>query len=200
MSVRPMSIALISLLLAATAVAGSWGNGNTAAAADERVAKGQIIVHTDTRESHVIPSPAEDPNLYLQLKLFQDFTGDFVGSGTAIFISTVHHDGKFPDGTVTFTGREAEFGTLFGHTGAFYFDDSDGLVTPDGKVSGKFKSDGGILGFDRFRASGGFFPSPNPSVSGNLSHTADYSFEVSFGEREGGAEGLALGQLTGNGR
>ena len=66
---------------------------------------------------------------YLQLKLFQDFTGDFTGSGTAIFIATVHREGKFPDGTVTFTGREAEFGTMFGHSGAFYFKDSDGVIT-----------------------------------------------------------------------
>jgi len=150
------------------------------AADDDRVTTGQIIVHTDTRETHVIPSPASDPNLYLQLKLFQDFTGDFAGSGTAIFIATVHHDGKFADGTVTFTGREAEFGTLFGHAGAFYFDDSDAQVTPDGKVSGTFTSDGGILGFDHFRAAGTFFPTPNPSVNGNLSHTADYSIKVSF--------------------
>ncbi|MBV8720412.1 MAG: hypothetical protein JOZ65_35555 [Chloroflexi bacterium] len=150
---------------------------------DDHVASGQIIVHTDTRETHVIPSPAGDPNLYRQLKLFQDFTGDFTGSGTAIFISTVHHDGKFPDGTVTFTGREAEFGTIFGHTGAFYFDDSDAQVTPDGKVSGKFTSDGGILGFEDFRAEGAFFPTKNPSVNGNLSHTADYSIKVHFAGR-----------------
>ena len=146
-----------------------------------RRATGQIIVHLDSRESHPIPSPAGDPNTYLQTKLFQDFTGDFSGSGTAIFIATVHHDGRFPDGTVTFTGREAEFGTLFGHAGAFYFDDTDGLVTTDGKVSGEFTSDGGILGFDKFHAEGRFFPTPNPAVNGNLSHTVDYSLKVSFG-------------------
>lgn len=146
-----------------------------------RTATGQIIVHLDSRESHPIPSPAGDPNTYLQTKLFQDFTGDFSGSGTAIFIATVHHDGKFPDGTVTFTGREAEFGTLFGHTGAFYFDDTDGLVATDGKVSGRFTSDGGILGFDKFQAEGRFFPTANPTVNGDLSHTADYSLAVSFG-------------------
>ena len=89
----------------------------TGLADDEQVVRGQIIVHTDTRETHVIPSPVGDPNVYLQLKLFQDFTGDFTGRGTAIFISTVHHDGKFPDGTITFTGPEAEFGTMSGRTG-----------------------------------------------------------------------------------
>ncbi|MBV9545395.1 MAG: hypothetical protein JOY61_13585 [Chloroflexi bacterium] len=136
----------------------------TGLADDEQVVRGQIIVHTDTRETHVIPSPVGDPNVYLQLKLFQDFTGDFTGRGTAIFISTVHHDGKFPDGTITFTGREAEFGTMLGRTGAFYFD-------------------GGILGFEDFRAVGNFFPSPNPSVNGNLSHTADYSIKVRFKDR-----------------
>lgn len=145
-----------------------------------RVARGQIIVHRDSQEVHVIPSPAGDPNIYLQIKLFQDFTGDFTGSGTAIFISTVHHDGTLPDGTVTFTGREAEFGTLFGHTGAFYFDDSDCVITPDGKVSGVFTSDGGILGFQKFHAEGSFFPTPHPSVNGNLSHTVDYEIRAHF--------------------
>ncbi len=146
-----------------------------------KLAKGQIIVHLDTRETHVIPSPQGDPNTYLQLKLFQDFTGDFSGSGTAIFVATVHRDGKVPNGTITFTGREAEFGTLFGHTGAFYFKDTDGVITPEGKVSGVFSSDGGILGFEDFHAKGRFFPTPNPSVNGNLSHTVDYAIQARFG-------------------
>jgi hypothetical protein len=146
-----------------------------------RVARGQIIVHTDSQQAHVIPSPAGDPNTYLQLELFQDFTGDFTGSGTAIFIATVHRDGTLPDGTITFTGREAEFGTLFGHRGAFYFDDSDGLVTPQGKVSGQFTSDGGILGFQRFHAAGSFFPTAHPTITGNLSHTVDYQIRAHFG-------------------
>lgn len=197
-TVRQMGIALIPLVLLIAALAAFAAPSGPASAEDERVASGQIIVHTDTRESHVIPGPAGDPNLYLQLKLFQDFTGDFTGSGTAIFISTVHHDGKFPDGTITFTGREAEFGTLFGHTGAFYFDDSDGLVTPAGNVSGRFRSDGGILGFERFRASGGFFPTPNPSANGNLSHTADYSFDASFAGTGSSAQVLSLGLVTGD--
>ena len=66
-------------------------------------------------------------------------------------------------------------GTLFGHTGAFYFKDTDGVISPDGKVIGVFTSDGGIPGFEDFHAKSRFFPVPNPSVNGNLSHTADYA-------------------------
>ncbi|MBV9174210.1 MAG: hypothetical protein JOZ81_29450 [Chloroflexi bacterium] len=47
---------------------------------------------------------------------------------------------------------------------------------------GAFYFDEGILGFEDFRAVGNFFPSPNPTVSGNLSHTADYSIKVRFKE------------------
>jgi hypothetical protein len=176
----------IGALVAGVAILLAPGSIASAVAADEmergqpRVARGQIIVHLLSREAHAVPSPAGDPNTYLQTTLFQDFTGDFTGSGTAIFIVTTHHDGTVPDGTTTFTGREAEFGTMFGHTGAFYFDDKDGLITTEGKVSGRFKSDGGILGFQHFHAAGNFFPTPNPSVSGNLSHTVDYEIRVSF--------------------
>ena len=131
--------------------------------------------------------PTQKP-VALMEKLVRLFTdpGDlildpFAGSGTTIFIATVHHDGKVPDGTVTFTGREAEFGSVFGHSGAFYFDDTNGVVSTAGNVSGEFTSDGGILGFEKLHAAGQFFPTPSPSVNGNLSHTVDYSVKVSFG-------------------
>jgi hypothetical protein len=94
----------------------------------------------------------------------------------------VHRDGKVPNGTITFAGREAEFGTLFGHTGAFYFKDTDGVITPEGEVSGVLTSDGGIPGFEDFHAKSRFFPTPNASVSGNLSHTADHAIQARFGE------------------
>jgi hypothetical protein len=78
-------------------------------------------------------------------------------------------------------GRVCALLTTFGHTGAFYFKDTDGVITPEGKVSGVFSSDGGILGFEDFHANGRFFPTPNPSVNGNLSHTVDYAIQARFG-------------------
>ena len=52
----------------------------------------------------------------------------------------------------------------------------------EGKVNGIFTSDGGMLGFQDFHAKGKFFPTPNQSVNGNLSHTVDYTIQVHFGE------------------
>ena len=145
-----------------------------------RVAHGQIVVHNDSHTSHVVPSPTGDPNVHLQLSLYQDFTGDFQGHGTAEFFATVHHDGEYPEGTITFTGREAEYGTIFGHSGAFYFKDTHGMITPNGKVTGDFTSDGGELGLAGIDARGTFFPTANPSDVGNLDHTTDYAFAVRF--------------------
>jgi hypothetical protein len=172
--------AAVTVTTPALASAAPAAPAHQAAHQADRVARGQIIVHNDSHTSHVIPSPAGDPNVYLQLSLFQDFTGDFQGHGTAEFFATVHHDGAYPDGTVTFTGREAEYGTVFGRSGAFYFKDSHGMITTDGKVTGDFTSDGGELGLEGIDARGTFFPTANPSNVGNLAHTTDYAFAVSF--------------------
>jgi hypothetical protein len=180
------STTLIALAAAAATVVTmtTTASAATAAAAPTRqgarVAHGQIVVHNDSHTSHVIPSLAGDPNVYLQLSLFQDFTGDFQGHGTAEFLATVHHDREYPDGTITFTGREAEYGTIFGRSGAFYFKDTHGVITPAGKVTGDFTSDGGELGLAGIEAHGTFFPTADPSNIGNLAHTTDYAFAVRF--------------------
>jgi hypothetical protein len=41
-------------------------------------------------------------------------------------------------------------------------------------------SDGGELGLAGLDARGTFFPTANPTTSGNLSHTTNYAFQVWF--------------------